>query len=816
MLRRYRTAAGFSQEHLADLARLSVESVGALERGARRAPYRGTVALLAEALKLDPADRATLEAAADRGRARSAKDDGQAAIVPNPALPLQTTPFVGRASDLASLAALLAENRLVTVTGSGGVGKTRVAIELAARLPSAPRDGIRFVDLSPLNDARFIVGAIASRLAVSLTDRAAAIEELVSALRSTHALIVLDNCEHLIADVALLVTAILRGCPQVSFLATSRERLAVNGEVVYRLPSLEMPARPPSGMEQARRYAAIELFVQRATTADRSIRFGDNAVDSIVDVCRKLDGIPLAIELAAARMSTLGLENLRARLNHGMTVTGRARDLPARQQTMLATIGWSYDLLDDLERTVLQRTSVFVGGFTLAAAEAVCTDEAIDSGAVADILSSLVEKSLINVALADGSARYSILDSVKAFAHGHLIAAGQAEKLSLRHAEWMAAFADWIDATRTGKPEPWLRTQTAPELENARTALTWALETAPEKHALLAGRIVGGLRTIWLTSGRRDECARWAQAAISEIDEQEHLEVVARLLRALVQSTEDSEAAPWRSRALSVFERVGDRMGTALLRSHLALDHRRRGRLEESDIEIARASDLFADLPRSMPYVSFLQNRWQNHIENGRYEQALSDIAEATAIVTSLGDVDAYQWRLFREDVRAYMGERPEAIRSIETILEALRTEAIRTNEATYERELIMGYTILALARLAEGDLAPGAAAANEALVRARLRRGDEYLATAMYAGALAAALYGEERFAAKLAGAAHAVFAFVAGISRMYRDTLLQQTLLRKLTPKQLESLHAEGAAQPLDAIIAEALNVLRADRIA
>ena len=808
LLRRYRTAAGFSQEHLADLARISAETVGALERGTRRAPYRDTVALLAEALKLNAADRANLESAAERGRARSARnvaDEVQASA--NPTLPLQTTSFVGRGLELAGIAALLEEHRLVTVTGSGGVGKTRVVIEVAARLPNARRDDLRFVDLAPLSDGRFVAGTVAASLGIATADSVTAVDELIAVLGSRQMLIILDNCEHLIADVALLVSAVLRSCPNVSFLATSRERLAISGEAVYRLPSLEVPDRRPPSIEQARRYTAIELFVQRATMTDHSIAFDDAGVDSLIAVSKKLDGIPLAIELVAARVSALGLETLRARLDQGLTITSGGRNLPARQQTMFATIGWSYDLLDDRERTVLQRLSIFVGGFTLGAAEVVCEGEGVESSAVADILSSLVDKSLIGVAHSEGHGRYSILDSVKSFAYGRLAASGQTETLSHRHAAWLATFADWIDSTRVGKTEQWLRAQTAPELENARAALAWAFQGVSREKALCAGRIVGGLRTVWLTSGRRAECERWAEAALTELDEERYPQVAARLLRALVQATKDDKVFEWGQQAASVFERIGDRVGSALLHAHLGFLYRRRGRLDEAETEFFRASEIFADLPRLMPYAILLQGRWEMHYVRGRYDQAVSDVAEGTAIVNSLGDTDAYTWRLFNAELDFAMGKRDKAIRDAEAVL-----NRVLLNPAAHQREIYNAYRLLALFRLGVGDIDAGIEFAREYLLWTwTWRQHDEFIAAeAIHLGAVAASLRGDCRVAAKLWLAVETYVGRIVGRAFRDRDHSFIPPSIERLALQELELLQTQNRTQPLDEIIHEALALL------
>ena len=399
LLRRYRTAAGFSQEHLADLARISLESVGALERGTRRAPYRETVSALAQALALDEEQRAAFERAAEHGRARPGRIAGVEAAAPKRTLPRRFTSFIEREDDVEAITALLERSRLVTITGSGGVGKTRIAVELAERLPAGRWDAIQFADLSELTDGNLVVTAIAPDLERSVAGSAPTLDALISVLEATRTLIVLDTCEHHIADVAQIVSKVLSACEHVSFLATSRERLGVYGEAVYRLPSLPLPDVVPATLDSARRYAGVELFLQRLAAIDNSFVIADDSIASIVDICRQLDGIPLAIELAAARVPSLGLRGLAGMLRQGRDPTQGERDLPARQQTMFATIAWSYNLLSDQERLFFQRLAPFAGGFTLAAAESVCASDGVEASSIAILLASLVEKSLVKRAL---------------------------------------------------------------------------------------------------------------------------------------------------------------------------------------------------------------------------------------------------------------------------------------------------------------------------------------------------------------------------------------------------------------------------------
>ena len=801
LLKEHRLAADLSQEELAERARLSVETISALERGRRQKPYRDTIARLANALQLSVIARTELEMAASPSRSSSVVAGAR------PQLPLQATSLVGRESDIPNIVTLLEENRLVTITGSGGVGKTRVALEVA-RLSTGHWEDIRFVDLSPLSDRAFIAGAIVS---TASGDAAGSAEGVAAALRSSHVLLVLDNCEHLIAHVARLVATILQECPDVSFLCTSRERLAVGGEAVYRLPSLAVPLPSPMSLKQARDYPGVELFVQRATASDRAVAFSDASAEGIAEICRRLDGMPLAIELAAARVATLGLEPLRVRLREGLALTGGARNLPARQQTMNATINWSYDLLSEPERLLLQRTSIFAGGFTLAAAESVCATNGIDANDVAELISSLVEKSLVNVKLSEYAPRYTMLDSVRSFALARLREAQQVASISRRHAEWVATFADWIDTVRTDMTEPRLRAEWEPELENARVALTWALAQQSEEGALLAGRIVGGLRIIWITSRRNSECTRWAKAALAGIDEERYPNVVAPVLRALIQVSPDAEALAWTERAIPLFERLGDWVGLALIYSYVSWQRCVRGRPEEAEQAMARASELFAlhNESRSIPYVTFLSRRVWLRIQQGRFEEALADCTTGLAIVTDLGDPLPCRWLRYRAEVEFAMGHTDVAIGIAEDIV-------ARANElgANYTQAIIDAYGSIACFRVASGDTYGGYTAAREALVLSR--RDLDYLnhenIETLDVMAFVAASHGDAPLAARLKGAVDAAFdgsTPATWFSYAAVRKLLNSLLNGQLSPQELKRLQAEGSSFNIDRARAEALAI-------
>jgi predicted ATPase/DNA-binding XRE family transcriptional regulator len=445
LLKRHRAAAGFSQEVLAERARVSLVTVGSLERESRRAPYRETVALLADALGLGEPDREQLEKAAAQARGRFQRRSPDPTLKHN--LPAQVTSFIGRAREIAEIVALFERYRLVTIVGSGGVGKTRTALEAAAMIMQRRDEDVHFVDLASCSDLQSVTSAISS-----VTQTNARVErpaDLTAALQTRRALMILDNCEQVLEEIALTTRGLLESCPGIVIFVTSRQRLGIPGEATYRLPPLAVPLTTPATMTEALSYGAIELFIQRAEAADATFAMASGHIPAVTDLCKRLDGIPLAIELAAARLPMLGLAALQERLWERFVLAGGAHHLPPRQQTMLATIAWSYNLLNDAERILFRRLSIFSGGNTLEAAEAVCADDLLHRNQVGDVLLSLIEKSLVNVVRADGRVRYTMLESVRFFASEKLADANELLELTQRHAQRFEAFAGARDVQIT-------------------------------------------------------------------------------------------------------------------------------------------------------------------------------------------------------------------------------------------------------------------------------------------------------------------------------------------------------------------------------
>jgi non-specific serine/threonine protein kinase len=366
LLRRHRAAAGLTQAELAERAGLSARGVSDLERGARRAPRRATLARLAAGLRLPAAERAALAAAGRRPRAPVGPR-------PPPNLPLPLTSFVGRARELAEVAALLPTTRLLTLTGAGGVGKSRLALAAAERARAAYPDGAWLVELAALADPGLVPHAVAAALGVREQPGRPPAETLAAWLAGKRLLLVLDNCEHLLDACAQLAEALLRAAPGLTILATSRERLSAAGEVAWRVPPLAAPAPgAPAAPAALTCVDAARLFVARAGEVAPGFALTGATAAAVAAICRRLDGIPLALELAAAWAATLSPEQIAMRLDDSLRLlTGGRRTAPARQRTLRATLDWSHALLTGPERALLRRLAVFAGGFTVEAAEAV-------------------------------------------------------------------------------------------------------------------------------------------------------------------------------------------------------------------------------------------------------------------------------------------------------------------------------------------------------------------------------------------------------------------------------------------------------------
>jgi predicted ATPase/class 3 adenylate cyclase len=435
-------------------------------------------------------------------------------------LPLQVTSFVGREREVAEVREALAAYRLVTLTGPGGVGKTRLALEAAAGLLEVYPDGVWLVDLAPLADGALVPQAVAAAVGVREAPGRPLLATLTDALRPKRVLLVLDNCEHLVEACARSAEALLRGCPQVRILATSREPLGLAGERPRRIPSLALPdtRRLPSP-EGLGAYEAVRLFAERASTVQPRFAVTEQNARAVAEICQRLDGIPLALELAAARVRVLPVEQLLGRLEDRFAVlTGGGRTALPRQQTLRASVDWSYDLLTGQERMLFARLAVFAGGWTLEAAEAVGAGDGIGADGVLELLTGLADRSLVVVEeQPDGTARYRLLETLRQYAARKLAArAGAVAAVRERHAACYLDLAARV-AARAGAGAPAGATAAAldalaPEHENLRAALRWYRDGGRAGESLA---LAGALSAFWWRGGHLTEGRDWLGAALA-------------------------------------------------------------------------------------------------------------------------------------------------------------------------------------------------------------------------------------------------------------------------------------------------------------
>jgi predicted ATPase/class 3 adenylate cyclase len=417
-------------------------------------------------------------------------------------LPIQTTPLLGRDGELGAVKQLLASRQCVTISGAGGVGKTRLAVQVGADLIDRFEDGARFVDLAPISDAGLVPSVIAQALEVNQSGDSVEAAVLLS-LKRRQLLLILDNCEHLLDTTASFADSILKNCPQVQVLATSRQPLGIAGEFVHRLSSLDVPdASTAITVDDVLRFGATALFAERAAAADSRFVLTADTAAIVADICRRLDGIPLAIELAAARVKVLSLRNLAVRVDERFKIlTGGNRTALPRQKTLSALIDWSYGLLDAREQTFFNRLGIFAGGFGLDAAIAVCSGDGIDEADGLELLSSLIDKSPISADTSRERERYRLLESTRAYALEKLEASRQSDALASRHAAYFRLFARAAYGSSREQPtETWLPDQ-EPDIDNLRAALGWSLQKGND--AETGADIAGACVQLWSAVGAR-------------------------------------------------------------------------------------------------------------------------------------------------------------------------------------------------------------------------------------------------------------------------------------------------------------------------
>lgn len=490
-------------------------------------------------------------------------------------LPIQLSTFVGRETEIKEVTDLVRDSRLVTLTGIGGVGKTRLSLQVAAELLAEFDHGAWFVELAPLSEPGLIADTVMGALKVPQDSNLSAHDRLVQFLSTRRALVVIDNCEHLIDDTARFVDSLLRGCPDVHVLTTSREGLAVTGEALWRVPSLRVD-------DDA---SAVELFAERARLVQPGFTVNDANRSSVADLCVRLDGIPLAIELATARLKMLSVDQIAQHLNDRFRLlTGGGRTAVERQRTLKAMMDWSYDLLSDQEQALLRRLAVFSDGFTYEAAESVCSGETLARFEILDLLGRLVEASVVTFE-ADVRPRYRLLETVRQYALDRLVETGEADEARLRHAEFFRAASGEVGVALS-RGDVSMMDIAEDELGNYRSAMTWAVEADRGELAL---ELACNLRRYFWSRIMYRESLKWLTDALELVGDESPLATLG-VAYALPDASNIGDGAL----VLRLAERAQRQFGSST-------DNRERGLLanalatKEMVTDIARADELYAE-----------------------------------------------------------------------------------------------------------------------------------------------------------------------------------------------------------------------------
>ncbi len=713
----------------------------------------------------------------------------------------QGTPdaLIGRADELAQLATLLRQTRLITLAGPGGIGKTRLALAAAAAARDAHADGTAVVDLAPLPlgaNADAIASAVALALDLRFDIDRPSTQAVAFALRYQSLLLVLDNCEHLLVGAAELTATLLATAPNLHVLATSQEPLNLAEEHVLRLPLLALP--PSQDLDNAQRYGAVALFVARAAAADRRFVFDASNREAVVEICARLDGLPLAIELAAARVPALGVAGLRARLDERLRLlTGGRRDAATRQQTLRASLEWSLALLTEEERSVFCSLGVFAGGFTIELAQDMASNAAIDRWAVLDLLASLVDKSLVVVDAADPP-RYALLESARALAIELLQTSGQWPAKRAAHALAMAALLHHVDRLfYTSNDYSPAQTRLLREIENLRAALAWCDECGD---ALMAVRLLGPSCRLWNRCGLAGEASSRFAALAPLIDPSVPANDAALFWLGMVVVAPESPPAAVvaaTTYAVKAFRALGDQPHEAYAWCWRAIVAGQRGNLAQArkDADAAAALEQ-ADWPPLLRAMILLTD-CSVHTRAGNTARARAVREAALMLVRASGDHPNIQFNLRKlADADLAAGDFDALMRSSEALIADARDHG-----PPWAARLGEGYRSVAL--LADGRLDEAAKAAYVALPAWRAAGWTGWLIDHL---AWLAAARSQAPLAAQLLGCADAQHARV-GRERRASEQRAVSTALRLieavLPSHELEHWRRAGRELDEDAVL-------------
>jgi predicted ATPase/DNA-binding winged helix-turn-helix (wHTH) protein len=712
-------------------------------------------------------------------------------------LPEPLTSFIGRERELVEIKRLLPGKRLLTVVGVGGIGKTRLALQAAAEVMGAYRDGVWLVELGSISNPSLVPTSVAQVLGVHERAGAPLIDALCTHLKSRQVLLILDNCEHLLDACARLADVLLGSAAETTIIATSREPLQIAGEQTYPLQTLSLPESSASA-EAVARSEAVQLFVERARRQSPDFELTTAHAPAIAQLCIHLDGIPLALELAAARIRSLSIEQINARLHDRFKLLTRGdRSEVPRHQTLRATLDWSYDLLAQPERVLLRRLAIFAGGFTLEAASLVASDEVVDEFAVIDLLSQLVARSLVVADTNGVSTRYRLLETTRAYALEKLAEAEEIDILQRRHAHYFRDLFECAPDDWERLPDAEWRARYQPELDNLRAALDWAFSSGG--NPAIGVELSGAAGELWYWLALEHEGQHRLAVAIASIGSQTSESDQARLWRWLGElwaMERPTQAVAAYECAIDLYRRVGDGSVPGHLFVWLGEVLTLIGRVEQAVSILAEA---FSALERNGT-----QKTWGHYfLFSGFVKTMTGDLAAAridyekgVSLARSTGAERLMLGGLtFLADLAWETGDLDMASAGFREAAALIRNRAMKPKGL-----LGLCLTNLAGIHTERGELDEALAAAREGLP---LRKEDGYSWGAFDHLGLRAALAGKTASAARLAGYADAAYAAKA-TPRQANETRARdrlQTLLRvELSVDELEHLLAEGARMSED----------------
>jgi non-specific serine/threonine protein kinase len=596
--------------------------------------------------------------------------------------PLQLTSFIGREQEIARIGRLMSGTRLLTLVGAGGCGKTRLALKVVEHVLDGYEDGGCFVELAPLSDPTLVVQLVANALSIEGRAGGDLSETVVECLESRHLLLMLDNAEHLLDASAGFVEKVLRRCSRLVILVTSRERLGISGELTYRVPSLSVPSE---GQDLGASGAGVlsceaaRLFVERARLHRPDFEITPSAAAPLAAICRRLDGIALAIELAAPRLRSMSIDELCRRLDHRFTLlTEGARTAPARHRTLRSMIDWSYDLLGDIEKMVFRRACAFAGGWTLEAAERICSDRIMEPEKVLDVLTSLVDKNLVLATVDGRETRFGVLETLRHYGQEQLQRSGEAPAVLTRHLEYFLELAENLAEQQQDEERQAKLVRLDPEHDNLRVALAWSAETASASARGL--RLAGKLYWFWRARGfyteGRDWVYRLLAASSSDAPEKDRATAFTTLGVLVALQSDYRRAEQHWEEALVVRRRLGERRHVAALLRNIAAmclitkeahQHARARALYEEALSICRELGDRRDIGHTL-YCIAIQSVTEHDYRGARaqLEESLSirresgvwnaaeTLAELGRVEYMLGDLQSARARL----TEALAGER--------------------------------------------------------------------------------------------------------------------------------------------------------------